>query len=161
MSHIDGERGEELLIQIRGGIVREREYQDRKWGTVKDHPHTVPEWIAIMQWELYEAREAWFKKTSVDCLREILQVAAVGIACFEQHGNPEDGYENPTNFESFTIMEWIITIDKTLQIAIDDWIEDFCSVNKEVMEGVAHATQCCIACMAQHGLYERPLVTMI
>lgn len=66
-------------------IVEERAYQDRKWGTVEENPHEVGQWIAIMQRELDEAREAYDNCWTTGLL-EILQVAAVAVACLEQHG---------------------------------------------------------------------------
>lgn len=65
-------------------ITRERDYQDVKW---KDNPHTVGEWLLIMQSELDEAKEAWVKnRGDSKSLDEILQVVSVGVACMEQHG---------------------------------------------------------------------------
>ena len=64
-------------------IEEEREYQESKWG---DNPHTVGEWLLIMEAELNEAKEAWVKGSGdTDALCEILQVASVAVACMEQH----------------------------------------------------------------------------
>jgi len=69
------------------GIEIERRYQNLKWGTIKEHPHTVGEWLLIMQGELNEAIEAWRKGANDErALQEILQAVAVGVACIEQHG---------------------------------------------------------------------------
>ncbi len=43
-------------------IDSERDYQDLKWGSIKDRPHEVGAWITLM--------------------------IAVGVACLEQHGSP-------------------------------------------------------------------------
>lgn len=68
-------------------IQRERWYQDKKWGTIEEHPHTVAEWILVMESELQEAKQGWLKGTSnLQALEEILQVIATGVACLEQHG---------------------------------------------------------------------------
>jgi len=68
-------------------ILRERNYQDKKWGDVIEYPHTVFEWIGIMERELAEAKEAFFQRPAEEkMLEEILQVVAVGVACIEQHG---------------------------------------------------------------------------
>jgi len=68
-------------------VVREREYQDNKWGTIEDHPHDVPGWILIMRKELEEAEDEWVHNGGdVPALREILQVIAIGVAALEQHG---------------------------------------------------------------------------
>lgn len=64
-------------------ITRERDYQDVKWNA---NPHTVGEWLLIMQVELDEAKEAWVKnRGDGKTLDEILQVVSVGVACLEQH----------------------------------------------------------------------------
>lgn len=73
--------------EITIAITRERQYQDEKWGTIEDHPHTPREWLAIMETELEEAKKAWVSQAGdFGCLQKILQVAAVGFACLEQHG---------------------------------------------------------------------------
>ena len=65
-------------------ISRERAYQDRKWGT---HGHSVGEWLLILESELAEAKQGWVKgKGDGEALAEILQVAAVAVACLETHG---------------------------------------------------------------------------
>ena len=69
---------------IHAAIGRERGYQDRKWG---NNPHTVGEWILILEAEIRESKDAWVKKGGdVSALAEILQVAAVAVAALEQHG---------------------------------------------------------------------------
>lgn len=67
-------------------ICEERSYQDRKWGTTKDRPHTVAEWILIAEAELEEAKKAWTKECSDQrTLEELLQTAAVLVAALEQY----------------------------------------------------------------------------
>lgn len=68
---------------VYAAIDRERDYQNRKWG---DKPHTVGEWLLIMEAELEEAKRAWTKGDGdSDAKRELLQVIAVGVAALEQH----------------------------------------------------------------------------
>lgn len=68
-------------------VSRERAYQDHKWGTIQEHPHTVGEWLLIAEHELQEAKEAWCTgRGDAGALEELLQVIAVGVACLEQHG---------------------------------------------------------------------------
>lgn len=68
---------------VYAAIDRERDYQDRKWG---DKPHTIGEWLLIMEAELDEAKAAWSKGVGDDdAKRELLQVIAVGVAALEQH----------------------------------------------------------------------------
>ncbi len=74
-------------LSVFDAIVAERAYQDEKWGTIKDNPHTIPEWILIMEKELAEAKAAYFQRPADrEMLDEIRQVIAVGVACLEQHG---------------------------------------------------------------------------
>lgn len=72
-------------------LLDERKFQDNKWGTIQDHPHTVGEWILLIEAELAEAKEALIKggtgRDSV--LSEIIQVGALALACIEQHGADE------------------------------------------------------------------------
>ena len=72
--------------QVYEKITKEREYQDSKWGSVEHHPHSIPEWIMIMEAELAEAKHAWLKKGEYEAKLEMIQVIAVGIAALEQHG---------------------------------------------------------------------------
>lgn len=71
-------------------IDEERDHQDRKWGTIQQKPHTVGEWLLILQGELDEAIKAWQKNTPEphSALDEIRQVASVAVAALEQHGCP-------------------------------------------------------------------------
>ena len=72
-------------------LVKERVFQDTKHGTLREHGHTIGEWILILEAELNEAKEALIKggtgRDSV--LQEIVQVGAVALACIEQHGVEE------------------------------------------------------------------------
>lgn len=68
-------------------IQAEREYQDKKWGTLEEHPHEVGAWLTILRLELQEAEEAWVSNEGDRmALAEIVQVCAVAWACLEQHG---------------------------------------------------------------------------
>jgi hypothetical protein len=70
--------------EVVNAIGRERDYQDCKWGQPN---HSVPGWLLILEAELAEAKQGWVKERGDrDALREILQVAAVAVACLEQHG---------------------------------------------------------------------------
>ena len=67
-------------------ISDERAYQDVKWGTIKDRPHNIAEWILIAEAELNEAKKAWTKECSDQrALEELLQTAAVLVAALEQY----------------------------------------------------------------------------
>jgi hypothetical protein len=71
-------------------IDKEREHQDAKWGDIEAHPLTVGEWLLVLEAELDEAKRAWAKNTPPphSDLDEIRQIAAVAVACLEQHGCP-------------------------------------------------------------------------
>jgi hypothetical protein len=64
----------------------ERVFQNRKWGTIKEHPHEVGGWLTIMRKLLTEAEAAWAStRGDIDALNEIRKIVATGIACMEQH----------------------------------------------------------------------------
>lgn len=71
-------------------IAGERGYQDAKWGTIQQHPHTVGEWLLIVEGELEEAKQAWRTGHGDEAaLAELIQVAAVAVACLSQHDIPD------------------------------------------------------------------------
>ena len=74
------------LTRIFDLIKRERIYQDQKWGTVKENPHTIEEWTNIIEDETYEAGVEYHKSDDMEkFLAEMIQVAAVVCACLEQY----------------------------------------------------------------------------
>lgn len=69
------------------GLVRERTYQNLKWGTVDSRPHEVAGWLMIAENHLNVAKDFWSNLPRDDeALFEILKVMAVCCACLEQHG---------------------------------------------------------------------------
>ena len=66
-------------------INAERQYQDRHHGTLDENPHSIGEWLIILEAELDEAKHSWVKLGEEAALFEVLQFAAVAIACLEQH----------------------------------------------------------------------------
>ena len=76
------------LFEVNQHVEVERMFQDSKHGPIEMNSHTIGEWILILESELAEAKVALIKggtgRDSV--LQEILQVAAVAVACLEQHG---------------------------------------------------------------------------
>lgn len=91
------EQAEEFKIKQRIGDVRraianERVFQDDKWGTISEKPHSIPEWIMIAEAELAEAKLAVIKGGSGrnSVRSEIVQTLAVLHACLEQHGVEDD-----------------------------------------------------------------------
>lgn len=80
---------------VYAAIDRERDHQRRKWG---DRPHSVQGWLLVAQAELDEAKQGWVRTgDDAEALRELLQVAAVCVACLERHGiaeRPATGVES-------------------------------------------------------------------
>ncbi len=68
-------------------IDNEREYQIKKWGSIKDKPHEVGAWITLMQHHLDIASKNWCENNNdISSLEEIKKVISIGVACGEQHG---------------------------------------------------------------------------
>ena len=83
-------------LSIYEAITRERQYQDKKWGHITFHPHSVGEWLLIIESELEEAKHAWVKSPNdAEALEELLQVITTGVACLEQHGIIERAQSTP------------------------------------------------------------------
>ena len=69
-------------------VKTERDYQDAKWGTLEEKNQSVAGYLVILEKELEEAKNGWIKNTEGkhSALAEIRQIAAVAIACIQQHG---------------------------------------------------------------------------
>lgn len=75
---------------IYAAIDRERTYQDWKR---RPQQRPVAEWLLILRRELNEAMDDWtLAGDDRAALVELLQVAAVAVACIEQHGIVERVY---------------------------------------------------------------------
>jgi hypothetical protein len=81
----------ERQLAVMAAIQREREFQDRKHGHPRDNPHSIGAWLLTIEDELAEAKKACIKGgTGRDnVVSEIIQIAALCIACLEQHGVEE------------------------------------------------------------------------
>lgn len=73
-------------LNVYGAIERERQHQDAKRGTPKERDLSIGDYLAILRSELAEAEEAFVRRTAIEALCEILQVAATAVACMERHG---------------------------------------------------------------------------
>jgi hypothetical protein len=72
--------------RIYHAILRERAYQDRKYGTIAQRNMPLNDYILIAYDELDESSRS-FRSGDLDNARcELLQVAAVAIAALEAHG---------------------------------------------------------------------------
>ena len=82
------------ITEVISAVHKERQFQDAKWGSIVERPHSLPEWILIAEAELNEAKWAVIKggsgRNSVRA--EIIQVMAVLQAALEQHG-VQDNHE--------------------------------------------------------------------
>jgi len=80
------------IADVRAAIQVERNFQDSKWGSIEQSPHSIAEWILIAEAELAEAKQAVIKGgTDRNSVRsEIVQTIAVLHACLEQHGTQDD-----------------------------------------------------------------------
>lgn len=68
-------------------IVDERNHQDKKWGTIEEHPHEVGSWLTILDQLVEDAKRAYMsQRGDAGALDEIRKVVGVGVACMEQHG---------------------------------------------------------------------------
>jgi hypothetical protein len=89
----------EVYLAIDG----ERDYQDRKWGTIEERGKQVGSWLTLMRHCLTKAESDWATtRGDADALDEIRKVVAVGVACMEQHGAvPRSAeYTEPVVFSS-------------------------------------------------------------
>lgn len=66
-------------------IVHERAYQDSKWGTVEEHPHSLIEWIVIAEDCLKKAKAGYFKGGDPAMKQNLIEAAATAFAALEQH----------------------------------------------------------------------------
>lgn len=69
-------------------VKEERDSQDLKWGDLDEKNQPISGYLLVLESELNEAKEGWTKNISGkhSSLAEIRQVAAVAIACLQQHG---------------------------------------------------------------------------
>lgn len=76
------------IDQVFRAIQEERDYQDVKWGTIDEHPQSIPGYLLIIRKELEEAEMGWMKNVQGrdSAMSEILQVAAVCVAALQQYG---------------------------------------------------------------------------
>lgn len=77
----------EIDKSVLSAIHDERVFQNRKWGSIEEHPHEVGSYITIMRKLLNDAEQCFsVDSNDIRALDEIRKVVAVGIACMEQHG---------------------------------------------------------------------------
>lgn len=67
-------------------VKREREFQDAKWGSIENRNSDIHRWCDFIEEELREVQEAIEAGDEEHALEEMIQVAALAIACIETHG---------------------------------------------------------------------------
>lgn len=89
-----------MIKSVWKAIRRERAYQNKKYPGRVDSL-SVGEWLLVLEGEIQEAKAAWLKNQDISpCLAEVLQVAAVAVACLENNGYSErDGQGGVTPYE--------------------------------------------------------------
>lgn len=81
--------------RIYEAIDRERDAQDRKWGSQrKQSPFN---WVAILTEEVGETAEATLKGTEEHLLSELVQVAAVAVCWLEALAEEVEGVGDDQN----------------------------------------------------------------
>lgn len=79
------------MAEIMDAIFDERQFQDEKHGSPAVNPHSVGSWLLTIEKELEEAKTAAVKggHGRDNVINEIIQIAALCVACLEQHGVKE------------------------------------------------------------------------
>ena len=66
-------------------IEGERKYQDRKWGTVQEHPHELLGWAKIVELRWQRVNDALANVDHDEAMMQMIKTAAVICAAMEQH----------------------------------------------------------------------------
>ena len=74
------------IDDVIAAIKRERAYQDSKWGVIESYETALLTWMEYIEEELQEAAIAGLRGDIPNALAELVQVAAVTVACLEQLG---------------------------------------------------------------------------
>jgi hypothetical protein len=74
--------------QVLTAIVAERAHQDEKWGPLSTKQQSIAGYLLVLEKELDEAKSGWIMNAEGrdSALAEVLQIAAVAVACLQQHG---------------------------------------------------------------------------
>ncbi len=74
------------LMDVLVAIANERQYQDKRWGTIEEHPHELLAWAKIIDLRLERVNEALRLDDHQEARTQLLKVAAVIVAALEQYG---------------------------------------------------------------------------
>lgn len=70
-------------------VSSEREYQVRKWGVDHDENESVGNFLIYLERHLQLAKDAYIDSMyESQALEHVRKVAALAVACMEQHGAP-------------------------------------------------------------------------
>jgi hypothetical protein len=141
--------------EVFAAIYRERNYQDAKWGDLDEHPHQVGAWLTILRRELREAEDAWATYDGDKrALEEVLQVAAVAVACLTQHNQGDLIISTVAPIEpDYEVGSWITVLTQKLRVAESMWCVQF--NQPEALITIAQLMAFAVLCIQQHGIYER------
>lgn len=79
----ESEQVSQKLRQVVIAILRERRFRKRQYGPRADL--SVSTWLLLLEAEMDEAKRAWHKGGEAAALAQIVQVAALAVACLENH----------------------------------------------------------------------------
>lgn len=74
------------FARVVNALAAERAYQDTEYGTTAERNLSIGDYLVIARGEMEEAEEAFRDGSNADTLCEIMQAAAVLVACMERHG---------------------------------------------------------------------------
>lgn len=73
-------------------ILGERDYQNKKWGEIDQHPHPLEAWVMYIDQYVGEAKKALTYATDETLRNEakaaIRKIGALALAAIENHGAP-------------------------------------------------------------------------
>jgi hypothetical protein len=151
------------IEQLQAAIARERAYQDAKWGTVQENPHSLAGWLLIAERELDEAIEAWIRKPGDrEAKAELLQFVSVGYAFFEQ----ENEEKRSTGLALFA--DYLEPLSPSPARDLEEWLglarHDFSIIwwhlgkskgRLDAIKDFSHILSMCQVALLQHGIVER------
>lgn len=87
------------ITEVFDAIGDERMHQIGKYGSDAARNLSIGDYLVILRQELDEAERAFVGETTPATLLEVLQVAAVAVACLERHGVVRREIRRPVQLE--------------------------------------------------------------
>jgi hypothetical protein len=79
--------GQQDVVEM---VLEERRYQDERWGSIHERAHEVGAWLTLMKHHVGKAAADWSESSGDEkAVHGVRKVAAIAVACLEQHGTPE------------------------------------------------------------------------